>query len=648
MKKIIVIVFVLVAGLAVKTKAQTVYSSSHDTRYHTADCKLSGNDDGLNYSDARREGKTACDICRPDDHFDDKTVQCSGRNDDGSRCTRWTSSGDGRCYLHTNHAPVANDQNVTTNEDVAKAIRLTAGDADGNTLTYTIVVPPSHGTLSGTAPNVTYSPSFNYSGSDSFKFKANDGIVDSNTATVSITINANNTIALSSGAGSDSQNLCVNTAMTSITYTTTGATGATFSGLPAGVVGSWASNAVTISGTPTATGVFNYTVTMTGGCPGGTNTAKGSITVNANNTIALSSGAGSDSQNLCVNTAMTSITYITTGATGATFSGLPAGVVGSWTSNAVTISGTPTATGVFNYTVTMTGGCPGGTNTAMGSIIVNAVNHAPVASNQSVTTDEDVAKLISLNATDVDGNTLNYSIVTPPSHGTLTGAAPNVTYTPSLYYNGSDSFTFKANDGTVDSNTATVSITITPVNHAPIAIDQSISTVEYAAKEITLSATDVDGNTLTFLVVTQPTHGSLTGTAPNVTYTPALFYHGPDSFTFSANDGTVDSNIATVSINVGYPPLKIYDGVSPNGDNINDYWRIDGIESFPNNLVRVYDRFNNVVFEVSAYSNDNNNWRGQSNHGLVQGTLPEGTYFYTVSLGNGEHAHSGYVVLKRN
>jgi hypothetical protein len=70
--------------------------------------------------------------------------------------------------------------------------------------------------------------------------------------------------------------------MTNITYSTSGATGATVSGLPAGVSGSWANNTVTISGTPTATatGTFNYTVTMTGGCTGGTNTATGSINVN--------------------------------------------------------------------------------------------------------------------------------------------------------------------------------------------------------------------------------------------------------------------------------------------------------------------------------------------------------------------------------
>ncbi|GIV29927.1 MAG: hypothetical protein KatS3mg028_0993 [Bacteroidia bacterium] len=147
----------------------------------------------------------------------------------------------------------------------------------------------------------------------------------------------------------------MNTPITNITYTTAGATGATFSGLPAGVTGSFSSNTLTISGTPTATGTFNYTVTLTGGC--GNATATGTITVTSNNTITLSSASGTDNQTVCVNTPITNITYTTAGATGATFSGLPAGVTGSFSSNTLTISGTPTAMGTFNYTIILTGGC---------------------------------------------------------------------------------------------------------------------------------------------------------------------------------------------------------------------------------------------------------------------------------------------------
>jgi hypothetical protein len=92
---------------------------------------------------------------------------------------------------------------------------------------------------------------------------------------------------------------------------------------------------------------------------------------------------------------------------------------------------------------------------------VTTGNNAPVANDQAVTTPEGTQVAVTLNATDADGNTLNYTVVSNPAHGNLSGIAPALTYTPDTGFNGSDSFTFKANDGTVDSNIATVSITVT-------------------------------------------------------------------------------------------------------------------------------------------------------------------------------------------
>lgn len=87
-------------------------------------------------------------------------------------------------------------------------------------------------------------------------------------------------------------------------------------------------------------------------------------------------------------------------------------------------------------------------------------------------------------------------MITQPSNGTLSGTPPNLKYTPDANYNGNDSFTFKANDGAADSNTATVSITVTAVNDTPIALAQSVNTNEDTAKLITLSATDADNDAL--------------------------------------------------------------------------------------------------------------------------------------------------------
>ena len=183
-------------------------------------------------------------------------------------------------------------------------------------------------------------------------------------------------------------------------------------------------------------------------------------------------------------------------------------------------------------------------------IITVSNNDAPVADIQSVSTDEDTALSIILTATDADGDSLTYTTVSSPSNGSLSGTAPNLTYTPDPDFNGDDFFTFKANDGIADSDPATISIAVVPVNDKPIADDQSVSTDENTELQITLTATDADGDSLTYTTVSSPSNGSLSGTAPNLTYTPDPDFNGDDFFTFKANDGIADSDPATISITV--------------------------------------------------------------------------------------------------
>ena len=179
---------------------------------------------------------------------------------------------------------------------------------------------------------------------------------------------------------SSSPTLCINTALTNITVATTGATGiGTATGLPAGVTAAWATNTITISGTPSASGTFNYSIPLTGGC--GSVSATGTIIVSPVNTAAVASS----SPTLCINTPLTNITVATTGATGISNSGvsgsnsLPAGVSASWLGSVITISGTPSASGTFNYSIPLTGGC--GTVNATGTIIVTPAMTAGVASS---------------------------------------------------------------------------------------------------------------------------------------------------------------------------------------------------------------------------------------------------------------------------
>lgn len=190
----------------------------------------------------------------------------------------------------------------------------------------------------------------------------------------------------------------------------------------------------------------------------------------------------------------------------------------------------------------------GKTSTATTTLML--LNTAPVAIAQNRSTAEDTALPITLTGSDAELNPLTFTILSPPANGTLSGTAPNLTFTPAANFHGATSFTFKVNDGAIDSPSATVSINVTPVNDAPVAVAQNVSTAEDSAKAITLAGTDVDLNTLSYVIVTPPANGSLSGTAPNVTFTPAANFNGATSFTFKVNDGTMDSAIATVSITV--------------------------------------------------------------------------------------------------
>jgi predicted extracellular nuclease len=191
----------------------------------------------------------------------------------------------------------------------------------------------------------------------------------------------------------------------------------------------------------------------------------------------------------------------------------------------------------------------------------------PTAGSFGVNVTEDTPQAIALQGTAASGGTLTYTIVAGPSNGTLGAVSGNqVTYTPDEHYAGPDSFTYKVTEDGVDSGVATVIVTVAPVNDAPVASNGNAMAGEDTSVEITLVATDADGDALTFSIVTQPTNGSLGPVVGNkVVYTPAPNATGPDSFTFKANDGTVDSNTATVTIAVGTtndPPVAFNGTVS--------------------------------------------------------------------------------------
>ena len=178
------------------------------------------------------------------------------------------------------------------------------------------------------------------------------------------------------------------------------------------------------------------------------------------------------------------------------------------------------------------------------------LNNAPTAEDQSLVVRTNQPLQITLHATDLDDQTLVLSIVKLPLHGTLEGSGTNYTYRPNPGFLGTDEFTFVASDGQDTSSEARISIEVTDRNTAPRASDSEIQVKINLPASFTLDAIDDENDTLVYRVISNPTHGRLSGVAPNLTYTPDPDYSGPDSFTFRASDGQFESDAATVVLYV--------------------------------------------------------------------------------------------------
>jgi VCBS repeat-containing protein len=232
------------------------------------------------------------------------------------------------------------------------------------------------------------------------------------------------------------------------------------------------------------------------------------------------------------------------------------------------VSPTTSDTGVFTYTpdpdlngtdtFSVTVGDTTVEVTVTVDVSITAVADAPVADNATNSTIEDTAVGGTLTATDADGDALTYSLVTDAANGTaVVNADGSYTYIPGADFNGADSFTFKANDGGLDSNTATVSITVTPDNDAPVASDASFTTDENVPLSTFLPATDVDqGDILNFSITGPPSSGAVLIDDPATgafTYTPGAWFAGVDTFTFTVTDTSDATATGVITVTVVDP-----------------------------------------------------------------------------------------------
>jgi len=459
-----------------------------------------------------------------------------------------------------NDTPFANNQSVTTPEDTARPITLTGSDAEGTPVTYVLVSGPANGSISGFNTNtgaLTYQPNTNYNGGDSFTFRTSDGTNTSALATVSITVTPINDapIANNDFTGTPRNvpvliNVLANDSDVDgnpISLSSQSTTNGTLSVVGTNLFFTPASNYL-------GQVVLSYTITD------GTAFASAFVFVN----VTLGTNTPPVANNDAVSIPEDSTLTLDPRGNDIDADGDPFFISAVVATNgaAVVLGGTNVSylppinfVGTVTLIYTINDG-NGGTASAAITVTVTPVNDAPFANNQSVSTPEDTALPITLSGADVEGSPLTFILVGGPVNGSLATFNTNtgtLTYTPGANYIGSDSFTFRVNDGTTNSAVATVSITVTPVNDAPLASSQSVSTPEDTALPITLTGSDPEGSPLTFILVNGPVNGSLSGLNTNtgaLTYTPNTNNTGADSFTFRVNDGTTNSTVATVNITV--------------------------------------------------------------------------------------------------
>ncbi len=485
--------------------------------------------------------------------------------------------------------PEAEDGTLTTYESVAASGTLVASDADGDSLTFSVVGNPAHGSVTLDNANTgayTYTPDQGYSGLDSFTFRVSDGRAESNVAAVSITVQA----AVPPVAG----NLALTAYENEAIMGTLPASGPGGSALSFAIGTQPAHGTVSI--TDTATGAFTYTPDMDYSGPDSfTFTATDTVTGLASNTATVAITVNPTPPPNAVppvagNLALT--TYENTAIAGA----LPAVVTPAADTLVFALAAQPahgtvaitdTATGAFTYTPdTGYSGSDGFTftaqdtvtgltsNTATVTFTINATPPpnavAPVASDLDLTgyENEAIAGVLPAVVTPA-ADTLVFALAAQPAHGTvaITDTATGAfTYTPDTGYSGSDGFTFTAQDTVtgLTSNTATVTLTINatppPTPVAPVANDMELAAYENIAFTGRLpAAVTPASDVLSFVIGTQPTYGTvaITDTATGAfTYTPAHGYSGDDTFTFTAQDTVsgLTSNTATVHITIKATP----------------------------------------------------------------------------------------------
>ena len=479
-----------------------------------------------------------------------------------------------------NDAPVAVDDPAATNEDTPVTVDVLANDSDvdGDGLSVDSVTQPVNGSVVNNGTDVTYTPDADFNGTDSFTYTVTDGSL-TDTATVTVTVAAVNDapVAADDPGASTSEDVAVTVDVL-----------ANDSDVDLDVLsvdsvtqppnGSVVNNGTDVTYTPDAdwSGTDSFTYTVTDGVL--TDTATVTVTVAAVNDapVAVDDPAATTNEDTAATIdVLANDSDVDLGALSVDSVTQP--VNGIVVNNGTDVTYTPDAdfNGTDTFTYTITDGAL--TDTATVTVTVAAANDAPVAVADGYAVNEDGSLSVGgagvlSNDGDVDGDPITAVLDSgPTSAASFTlNSDGSFDYTPDTNFNGPDSFTYHANDGTADSGTVTVSITVNAINDAPVAVDDPAATNEDVAITVDVLAndSDVESDPLSVDSVTQPVNGSVVNNGTDVTYTPDADFNGTDSFTYTVTDGVL-TDTATVTVTVAAvndAPVAVDDPAATNED----------------------------------------------------------------------------------
>ena len=467
-----------------------------------------------------------------------------------------------------NDIPVANDDNLTTDEDTEVTANVLSNDdnlGDGN-LVLSIDTDPANGTAQVTGDSsVSYTPDPDYYGSDIFTYQICDegGAGECDIATVSVNINSvddqpdavNDTVAIDEDTDTTMNVIANDTGLGDGGINVTIASGASHGSLQVN-----ANNSITYTPDENYNGPDDFSYEVTDG-DGDSDIADVNLDVVSVNDIPV---ANNDTASTNENTSVTVDVLVNDEGLGD--GSLDLTITSAPSNGSVSLNGDNTitydpdtdyiGTDNFSYEVCDEGGS-GECSTASVNITIDNTDDIPVANDDNFTIDEDTDTTLNVLANDQDLNdgSIGVSIINAPSNGSAVVNTDNtVDYSPNADYNGSDSFEYEVCDVDGDCDTAQVNITINAVNDLPVANDDEVSTEEDT--DVTVEVLNNDENLgdggLSITLVDSPSNGDANVNIGDntITYDPSQDWYGSDSFSYELADNNGDLDTAIVTVNV--------------------------------------------------------------------------------------------------